>query len=159
MLQLGREMADARAEEIAKKIEASVILIEPGQDHFAVALSVGTGAAMIARSFISKPEHGSGASLLEEGFHFLNDFGGAQPFSSKDAFLREQQLLQKAREEGFARGWEQGLKAGRSVTCIVPRELLLEEALRKTDKLLADMGVTANAPDRIEARRALEGKP
>jgi len=40
---------------------------------------------------------------------------------SKDPFLREQQLLQKARDEAYARGFKEGLEVKqKSVTCFVP---------------------------------------
>lgn len=56
-LQLGQEMADARAEEIAKRLDEASNA-EPY--HKAAEANAYTNAARIARSFISKPEPLSG---------------------------------------------------------------------------------------------------
>lgn len=195
MLQLAREAADARAEEIAQacKIEGERGY---GADESCTYLRALEEGAKIARSFISKKDEPKtnaktmcdvlqtavNRSLADEGWPELRVKVSPREKKlepeSKDPFLREQQLLQKARDEAYGRGWREGLEAGKvSAPCIVPpktREQMLEKALREIAPTLAELERMARENKNYEAaaayagarmdlelliRRALEWKP
>lgn len=160
-LQLGREMADERAEEIARRIVDGLLPGHPNNYVDATAR-----AARIARSTIMKPKDPEKFTEL-----FVDDARGLPPLVSDEASIRAderrlvtKEILDRLLADGSGLGWSLRMTGGEPKT----REQVLEEALRQ---LSSDCSCgTANRHGmeaechatsccRLVARHALEWKP